>query len=61
MKDKPREDSDMPAEVDFSKGVRGVHHIPVGAKVLMPASIERGVWEYFLPRLSSVVLIYQNF
>jgi hypothetical protein len=47
MKDKPREDTDMPAEVDFSKGVRGVHHIPGGAKVLMPASIERGVWEYF--------------
>jgi hypothetical protein len=39
--------NDMPAEIDFSKGVRGLHHIPHGAKVLMPVSIERGVWEYF--------------
>jgi len=37
----------MPAEVDFSKGVRGLHQIPAGAKILMPASIERSVWEYF--------------
>lgn len=37
----------MPAEIDFRKGVRGLHHIPPGAKVLMPISIERGVWEYF--------------
>lgn len=34
-------------EVDFSKGVRGLHHIPPDAKVFLPASIERGVWEYF--------------
>ena len=40
-------DNDMPAEIDFSKGVRGLHHIPPDAKVLMPVSIERGVWEYF--------------
>ena len=38
---------EMPAEIDFSKGVRGLHHIPPEAKVLMPASIERSVWEYF--------------
>ena len=37
----------MPFEIDFSKGTRGLHHIPPGAKVLMPASIERSVWEYF--------------
>jgi hypothetical protein len=36
----------MPGEIDFSAGVRGLHHIPAGAKVLMPVSIERGVWEY---------------
>jgi hypothetical protein len=41
------EDNDMPAEIDFSQGVRGLHHIPSGAKVLMPVSIDRGVWEYF--------------
>lgn len=40
MTDEPREDMDMPAEVDFSKGVRGRHYIPAGAKVLVPASIE---------------------
>jgi hypothetical protein len=28
------------AELDF-------HHIPPGAKVLMPASIEKSVWTYF--------------
>ena len=38
---------DMPAEIDFSKGVRGMHHIPTGGKGLMPISIERSVWEYF--------------
>ena len=47
MSKQRREDNDMSAEVDFSKGVRGLHHIPTGAKVLMPASIERSVWEYF--------------
>jgi hypothetical protein len=47
MSNRPIDDNDMPAEIDFSKGVRGLHHIPPGAKVLMPVSIERGVWEYF--------------
>jgi len=39
--------NDMPAEIDFSKGVRGLHHIQPGSKELMPVSIERSVWEYF--------------
>jgi len=38
---------EMPAEIDFSKGVRGRHHIPASAKVFLPAAIERSVWEYF--------------
>jgi hypothetical protein len=38
--------SPRPAEIDFSKGIRGLHHIPPGAKVLMPVSIDRSVWEY---------------
>jgi len=46
MNNRPIDDNDMPAEIDFGKGVRGLHHIPAGAKVLMPVSIERGVWEY---------------
>ena len=40
-------DEDMPREIDFSRGVRGLHHIPRDAKVSMPVSIERSVWEYF--------------
>ena len=47
MSDRPIEDAQMPAEIDFSKGVRGLHHIPAGARVFLPASIERSVWEYF--------------
>ncbi len=47
MSNRAFEDDDMPAEVDFSKGVRGLHHIPPGARVFLPASIERSVWEYF--------------
>jgi hypothetical protein len=47
MNDRTSECDEMPAEVDFSKGVRGLHHIPPGAKVFLPASIERSVWEYF--------------
>ena len=35
-----QEDDDMPAEIDFAGGVRGVHHIPSDAKVFMPASRE---------------------
>ena len=46
MIDEDRDD-EIPSEVDFSSGVRGLHHIPPGSKVLMPASIERSVWEYF--------------
>ncbi|MDZ4802142.1 MAG: hypothetical protein SGI92_28630 [Bryobacteraceae bacterium] len=38
---------EMPNEIDFQKGVRGIHHIASGARVLMPVSIERGVWEFF--------------
>jgi len=32
MSDRPKDD-EMPAEIDFGKGVRGLHHIPRGAKV----------------------------
>ena len=41
------EEDKTPAEIDFSKGVRGLHHISSSAKVFLPASIERSVWEYF--------------
>jgi hypothetical protein len=47
MTDKLPNANDMPAEIDFSKGTRGLHHIPLESKVLMPLSIERSVWEYF--------------
>ena len=41
------EDVTMPAEIDFSTGVRGLHHIPSGAQIFMPASIESSVWEFY--------------
>jgi hypothetical protein len=41
------EDDDMPSEIDFSDSVRGLHHIPAGTKVFLPASIERSAWQYF--------------
>ena len=44
---KPMDDDSMPAKVDFSKGVRGLHRIPPDARVFLPASIERSVWQYF--------------
>jgi hypothetical protein len=49
MTSRPANDDDngVPTEIDFSKGIRGLHHIPPGAKVLMPVSIERDVWQYF--------------
>ena len=50
MNNQPVEDDDMPAEIDFSEGVRGLHHIPQGTKVFLPTSIERSVWEYFSRR-----------
>jgi hypothetical protein len=43
----PVNGSDMPTEIDFSKSVRGLHHVPSSAKVFLPASIEKSVWEYF--------------
>ena len=49
MKEKPMNDN-VPTEIDFSKGVRGLHHVPADAKVLLPVSIERSVWEYFSGR-----------
>ena len=50
MNDRPSDDNEMPSEIDFRKGVRGLHHIPPSAKVLMPVSIEKSVWEYFSSR-----------
>jgi hypothetical protein len=47
MSDQAFEEIGMPAQVDFTKGVRGLHHIPHDAKVFLPASIERSVWQYF--------------
>ncbi|MEO8658851.1 MAG: hypothetical protein ABI693_10285 [Bryobacteraceae bacterium] len=33
MSNRPMDDNEMSAEVDFSKGVCGLHHIPPGAMV----------------------------
>jgi hypothetical protein len=43
----PLDHDDIPAGIDFTKAIRGLHHVPPDAKVLMPASIEWSVWEYF--------------
>jgi hypothetical protein len=48
----PVDSDDTPAEIDFSKGVWGLHHIPPGAKVLIPISIDRDVWEYLSGKAS---------
>jgi len=47
MSDQQLENNDIPAEIDFSKGKRGLHHIPAGARIFMPALIEKSVWTYF--------------
>lgn len=47
MNSQPGEDFEMPAEIDFGRGARGLHHIPSDSRVLLPVSIERSVWEYF--------------
>jgi hypothetical protein len=41
MSNLPPIDDEMPAEIDFSKAVRGLHHIPAGSKVFMPAEVLR--------------------
>ena len=47
MSERPIDNDPMPDEIDFHKGVRGLHHIPPDAKVFLPASIEQSVWQYF--------------
>ena len=47
MSDHPIEDEKMPVNIDFSRGVRGLHTIPLSAKVFLPVAIEKTVWEYF--------------
>ena len=36
MNDRPIDDDEMPAEIDFSKAVRGLHHIPAGTSLARP-------------------------
>jgi hypothetical protein len=50
MNDRRSDDNGMPSEFDMRNGVRRLHHIPARAKVLLPVSIERSVWEYFSSR-----------
>jgi hypothetical protein len=47
MNDRSIDEDAMPAGIDFSKGIRGLHHIAADARILLPASIERSVWEYY--------------
>lgn len=34
MNNQPIEDDDMPAEIDFSQGVRGLHHVPTDVVIV---------------------------
>ncbi len=43
MSDRPIEEDSIPSEIDFSKGVRGLHQIPKDEKVSLPVPIERSV------------------
>ena len=54
-------DEDMPEEIDFSKAVRGLHHIPAEAVVFLPASIERSVWEYFSDKAAQTGVSLSHF
>ena len=47
MNNQSLDDDQIPVEIDFSKGVRGLHHIPAGARVYLPVAIESSVYEYF--------------
>jgi hypothetical protein len=47
MSDARLDKDEMPEEVDFRKGKRGLHHIPPESRVLMPAAIEKSVWAYY--------------
>ena len=44
MSNLPANEDGLPAEIDFSNGISGFHHIPAGAKVLTPLSIERNIF-----------------
>jgi hypothetical protein len=47
MSERAINDDPMRDEIDFRKGVSGLHLIPPEARVFLPASIERSVWQYF--------------
>lgn len=47
MTEGPINTEQMPDEIDFRNGVRGLHHVPQDARVFLPTSIERSVWLYF--------------
>jgi hypothetical protein len=40
-------DDEMPAEIDFSTGIRGLHYIAPGTQVFLPTAIEQSVWEHY--------------
>lgn len=47
MTNPPINEDEMPEEINFSKASRGRHYVAADARVFLPASIERSVWEYF--------------
>ena len=35
-----KDEEDIPSEIDFSDGERGLHHIPAGSMVEMPGQVK---------------------
>jgi hypothetical protein len=48
----PHDDGDMPAEIDFSKGVRGKFYRP-GTKLNLPVYLDEAVQSYLAARADS--------
>ncbi len=36
---------EMPGEIDFRRGTRGLHYIPAEKRVLLPISVDKEVWD----------------
>lgn len=61
MSNRSTEDDNMPAEIDFSNGVRGLHHIPSGAKVFCPLPSSEVFGNTSLVRLNKRESICRSF
>jgi hypothetical protein len=58
MSNEPIEDNDMPSDIDFSKGVRGLHHIPSDARAFFPRRLNAAYGNTSQRKPSKNALIY---